>query len=56
VLLTDIRRYEWCIMVAIAAIGVFIWTIYYFRKRKLRKIAAALFAGGEGDITGGRIR
>ena len=45
VLMTDIRRYEWYVMLAILTIGVFIWTVHYFRKRKLRKIAAARFAG-----------
>jgi len=46
-LLTDIRRYQWYIMLTILVIGVLIWTTYYFRKRKLRRIAAARFAGEE---------
>ncbi len=39
VMLQDIRRYERYIMLAILIVGLFVWTIYYFRKRKLRRIA-----------------
>lgn len=42
VLLNNIRRYERDIMLAILIVGVLIWTVYYFRKRKLRRIAIAL--------------
>ncbi len=45
VLLKDIRRYEWYIMAAILIVGVLIWTMYCFKKRKLRRIAVAGFAG-----------
>ncbi len=44
-LLTDIRRYEWYIMFTILVIGVLIWTMHYFKKRKLRRIAVARFTG-----------
>lgn len=45
VLLKDIRRYEWYIMAAILIVGVLIWTMYCFKKRKLRRIAVTRFAG-----------
>jgi len=45
VLQTDIRRYEWYIMLAILVVGVLIWTMHYFKKRKLRKIAVARLTG-----------